>query len=101
VIHAQPLANHPRTYETDHLVAGPLPRTDDSIVWPGMEVVLATQGFVAPGGSETYILTVEVGEEAVVGAGAVVTRDVAPRTVVIGSPARPIRAVRPDELLHD
>jgi acetyltransferase-like isoleucine patch superfamily enzyme len=51
------------------------------------------------GASVVLMPGVEVGEEAVVGAGAVVTRDVAPRTVVIGSPARAIRAVRPDELL--
>ena len=42
---------------------------------------------------------VEVGEEAFVGAGAVVVRDVAPRVVVVGNPARVLRDVSPDELL--
>ena len=42
---------------------------------------------------------VEIGEEAFVGAGAVVTKDVAPRTVVVGNPARVLRDVPADELL--
>jgi UDP-2-acetamido-3-amino-2,3-dideoxy-glucuronate N-acetyltransferase len=40
---------------------------------------------------------VEVGEEAFVGAGAVVTRNVAPRSLVVGSPARHVREVGPAE----
>jgi acetyltransferase-like isoleucine patch superfamily enzyme len=44
---------------------------------------------------------VEIGEEAFVGAGAVVTKDVPPRTVVVGSPARKLRDVPKEELLAD
>jgi acetyltransferase-like isoleucine patch superfamily enzyme len=40
---------------------------------------------------------VTVGEGAVVGAGSIVTKDVAPWTVVAGNPARPIRKVGRDE----
>jgi UDP-2-acetamido-3-amino-2,3-dideoxy-glucuronate N-acetyltransferase len=42
----------------------------------------------------------EIGEEAVVGAAAMVRADVPPRTVVTGSPATTLRAVRDDELLE-
>ncbi|HXV56527.1 MAG TPA: hypothetical protein VD704_01545 [Gaiellaceae bacterium] len=43
---------------------------------------------------------VEIGEEAFVGAGAVVLRDVPPRTVVVGNPARALRTVPENELLR-
>jgi acetyltransferase-like isoleucine patch superfamily enzyme len=42
---------------------------------------------------------VEIGEEAFVGAGAVVVEDVPPRVVVVGNPARVLREVPPEELL--
>jgi acetyltransferase-like isoleucine patch superfamily enzyme len=42
---------------------------------------------------------IEIGAEAFVGAGAVVLRDVPPRAVVVGNPARQIRNVPDEELL--
>jgi acetyltransferase-like isoleucine patch superfamily enzyme len=52
-------------------------------------------------GSGSIILPgVNIGEESVIGAGAVVTKDVPPRTVVIKAPAYPLRKVPDDELLQ-
>ena len=51
------------------------------------------------GGGAILCPGIEVGEEAFVGAGAVVTKDVPPRTVVVGSPARVLRDVPDEELL--
>ena len=51
------------------------------------------------GGGAILCPAVEIGEEAFVGAGAVVTKDVPPRTLVVGSPARVLRDVPEDELL--
>jgi acetyltransferase-like isoleucine patch superfamily enzyme len=51
------------------------------------------------GGGAVLCPQIEIGEEAFVGAGAVVTKDVPPRVVVVGNPARVLRDVPPDELL--
>ena len=52
------------------------------------------------GGGATLLPGVEIGEEAFVGAGAVVLRDVPERMLVVGSPARVLREVPADELLE-
>ncbi len=51
------------------------------------------------GGGAVLLPGIEIGEEAFVGAGAVVVRNVAPRTVVVGNPARLLRDVPAEELL--
>jgi acetyltransferase-like isoleucine patch superfamily enzyme len=51
------------------------------------------------GGGAVLLPGIEIGEEAFVGAGALVLTDVAPRAVVVGNPARQIREVPPAELL--
>ncbi len=51
------------------------------------------------GGGAILCPGVEVGEEAFVGAGAVVPNDVPPRVIVVGNPARVLREVPEDELL--
>src|SRR3954452_544159 len=52
------------------------------------------------GGRAVLVPGVEIGEEAFVAAGAVVTRDVPARAVVMGVPARIVREVGDDELLE-
>lgn len=52
------------------------------------------------GGGVVLVPGVVVGEEAYVAAGAVVTRDVAPRAVVMGVPARVVRSVPDEDLLE-
>ena len=53
------------------------------------------------GGGAILCPGIEIGEEAFVGAGAVVTKDVAPRMLVVGNPARVLRAVADEELLEN
>lgn len=61
-------------------------QTNRPLLTPPVEIGkgawIASEAFIGPG--------VTVGEQAVVGARAVVVKDVAPRTVVAGNPARPI-----------
>jgi acetyltransferase-like isoleucine patch superfamily enzyme len=73
-----------RTEERHELVRGPTIRRGARI-----------------GGAAVLLPGIEIGEEAFVGAGAVVLRDVAPGSVVVGNPARAIRQVPDDELLRN
>jgi acetyltransferase-like isoleucine patch superfamily enzyme len=52
------------------------------------------------GGGVVMVPGVQIGEEAFVAAGAVVTRDVPPRAVVMGVPARVVGTVKDEELLE-
>ena len=71
-----------RTERRHELVAGPTIRRGARI-----------------GGGAVLCPGIQIGEEAFVGAGAVVTKDVPARTVVVGNPARVLREVPDDELL--
>jgi acetyltransferase-like isoleucine patch superfamily enzyme len=53
------------------------------------------------GGGAILLPGVEIGEEAFVGAGAVVTKNVESRMLVVGNPARVLRPVPEDELLEN
>jgi len=48
------------------------------------------------GSGSTILCGVEIGEDAIVGAGSVVTADVPARTIVAGNPARVLRAIEAD-----
>ena len=53
------------------------------------------------GGGAILLPGIEIGEEAFVGAGAVVTKNVEARMLVVGNPARVLRPVAEDELLEN
>ena len=63
------------------------PRSHRKDAWT-LEKILIKKGATL-GANSTIICGVTVGEYAVIGAGSVVTKDVAPYTVVVGNPARP------------
>lgn len=54
--------------------------------------------FATIGQGACLLPEIEIGENALVGAGSVVTKDVPPKTVVMGVPARIIRQLREDEI---
>ena len=68
---------------------------------PDYEIVGPTIRRAARVGGGVRILPgIEIGEEAFVATGSVVTRDVPPRTLVMGVPAKPVREVADEELIE-
>ena len=104
-----------RVQTSVYLTAGSL-LEDDVFVGPGVvttnDDTMARHAADAPvagatlrracriGGGVVLVPGVEVGEEAFVAAGAVVTRDVSPRSVVMGVPARMVSDVPEKDLLE-
>jgi acetyltransferase-like isoleucine patch superfamily enzyme len=92
------------TIEADVFVAPGVTLTNDHTMarhGPGHEVRGPTlRRACRVGGGVVLLPGVEVGEEAFVAAGAVVTRDVPPRGVVMGVPARLVREVGDEDLLE-
>ena len=68
--------------------AGELQTADD---WAVVPTVVRRGASIGSG--STILCGVEIGEDAIVGAGSVVTANVPPRTIVAGNPARVLRAV--------
>ena len=81
----------------DDVFIGPCAMTtnDQTMARPGDDLRGATMRRACRIGCGAVLLPgVEIGEDSFVAAAAVVTRDVPPRTVVMGSPARVFRDVR-------
>jgi acetyltransferase-like isoleucine patch superfamily enzyme len=85
------------------LAPGVMTTNDDTMARHGPEYDLRGVTFrraCRAGGGTVFTPGVEVGEEAYVAAGAVVTVDVPPRAVAMGVPARVVRQVPGEDLLE-
>ncbi len=76
---------YPRSVNTD----GAMQTKDD---WKCIETFVEKGASL--GSSSTIMAGVTIGENAIVGAGAVVTKDVPPNTIVAGVPAKVIKTIR-------
>jgi acetyltransferase-like isoleucine patch superfamily enzyme len=93
------------TVVEDDVFIGPgaITTNDDTMARHGSETPLRGAIFrraCRVGGGAALTPGVEIGEEAYVAAGALVTRDVPPRAVVMGVPARVVREVPEEDLLE-
>jgi len=99
--------NHPMDRVTQHhltyrRVRYQLADTNDQRVFNWRRAHWVTIGNdVWIGHSATIMAGVSIGNGAVIGAGSVVTKDVAPYTIVAGVPAKPIRKRFSDELIKE
>jgi UDP-2-acetamido-3-amino-2,3-dideoxy-glucuronate N-acetyltransferase len=88
------------TIEDDVFVAPGVLTTNDNDAGRGDELAgVVLRRACRVGGGAILLPGIEIGEEAFVAAGAVVTRSVPARTLVMGIPAKPVREVSEDELL--
>jgi UDP-2-acetamido-3-amino-2,3-dideoxy-glucuronate N-acetyltransferase len=76
------------TFPRATTAAGELQTADD---WKVERTVVKKGASIGSGA--TILCNVTIGERAIVGAGSVVTRDVPPDTIVVGNPARTLRAI--------
>jgi len=90
----------------DHVFCGPRTVTlnDKSMTYgrPAMAFVRQAPRILRAariGGGSVLCPGVTIGENAVVGAGSVVTRDVPDRMIVVGNPAEVVREVPPDQII--
>lgn len=83
-----------------HTDAGNSPLKDEVIATSQAPVIIRKGAYI--GANVTILQGVEIGASSVIGAGAVVTRNVAAETVVAGVPARVIRSLnsQPVELIR-
>jgi len=65
-----------------HDFASPALPLQTAPITVGKDAFVGARALILPG--------VQIGDRAIVGAGAVVTKDVAPETIVVGNPAKPI-----------
>ena len=89
----------------DDVFVGPCAMTTNDDTMNRHDAAYALRGAVLRracriGGGAVLTPGVEVGEEAFVAAGALVTRDVPPRGVAMGVPARVVRSVADEDLLE-
>jgi acetyltransferase-like isoleucine patch superfamily enzyme len=90
--------------EDDVFVAPGVYTTNDNTMgrrWRGEALVGATlRRACRVGGRAVLLPGIEIGEEAFVAAGSVVTRNVPARTLVMGTPARVVREIADEDLLQ-
>jgi UDP-2-acetamido-3-amino-2,3-dideoxy-glucuronate N-acetyltransferase len=84
--------SYPRATTND----GKMQTEDDWLCIP----TLVKQG-VSIGSSATLLGGITVGENAIIGAGSVVTKDVPPNTIVAGNPARILRKINNKEINYE
>ncbi|MCE5203457.1 MAG: N-acetyltransferase [Actinomycetia bacterium] len=94
------------TIEEDVFIAPMVVTTNDNFMGRTQERFAHLRGCTIHrgarvGGGSHILPGIEIGEESFVATGSVVTRDVPPRMLVMGVPARPVREVRSEELLEN